>query len=160
MKEGGEDIKFIARRMIISASEDIGMANPNALLIANTSFQAATAVGLTEARIILSQCAVYLATCVKSNASYLAINKAQAIVRETGNLPVPLPLRNAPTKLMKELDYGKQYLYAHDHPGNFAKMEFLPEEVSGQTYYDPGHNSAEERVRKNLKEKWNGKYGY
>ncbi|MFK7809902.1 MAG: replication-associated recombination protein A, partial [Saprospiraceae bacterium] len=160
MIEGGEDVKFIARRMIIAASEDIGLANPNALLMATTSFQAATAVGLPEARIILSQCAVYLANCAKSNASYMAINKAQAEVRQTGNLPVPLPLRNAPTKLMKQLDYGKQYLYAHDHPGNFVNMEFLPDELSGNKFYEPGQNGVEEKFRASLRGKWGGKYEY
>ncbi len=160
MIEGGEDIKFIARRLIISASEDIGLANPNALLLATTSFQAATAVGLPEARIILSQCAVYLATSAKSNASYMAINKAQAEVRQTGNLPVPLAIRNAPTKLMNDLDYGKAYQYAHDHVGNFVDMEFLPEEIVGRAFYDPGKNPTEDRIRTNLKGKWGEKYGY
>lgn len=160
MIEGGEDIKFIARRLMISASEDIGMANPNALLMATTAFQASTAVGLPEARIILSQCAVYLATCPKSNASYMAINKAQAEVRQTGNLAVPLPLRNAPTKLMKDLNYGKAYQYAHDHSGNFVDMEFLPEEIIGRAFYDPGQNAAEEKIRKQMKGKWGEKYGY
>ena len=158
MIEGGEEVKFIARRMIISASEDIGLANPNALLMATTTFQAAQAVGLPEARIILSQCAVYLATSPKSNASYLAINKAQEEVRQSGNLPVPLPLRNAPTKLMKELDYGKAYLYAHDYQGNFVDMEFLPEEISGRRFYMPGDNPSEDKIKKRLKILWRGKY--
>jgi len=160
MLEGGEDVKFIARRLIISASEDIGLANPNALLLATTSFQAATAVGLPEARIILSQCAVYLATSAKSNASYMAINNAQAEVRQTGNLPVPLPIRNAPTKLMKDLDYGKEYQYAHNFPGNFVEMEFLPEELVGRAFYDPGRNGSEDKIRASLKGKWGEKYGY
>jgi putative ATPase len=160
MIEGGEDIKFIARRIIISASEDIGLANPNALLMANTAFQAATAVGLPEARIILSQAAVYLATSPKSNASYLAIKKAQSMVRETGNLPIPLAIRNAPTKLMRQLDYGKNYQYAHDFQGNFVDMEFLPDQIKGTTFYDPGNNSAEIRTREQLRKLWKDKYGY
>ncbi len=160
MIEGGEDIKFIARRIIISASEDIGLANPNALLMANTAFQAATAVGLPEARIILSQATVYLATSPKSNASYLAIKKAQSLVRETGNLPIPLAIRNAPTKLLRQLDYGKNYQYAHDHQGNFVEMEFLPEDIKGTTFYDPGSNSAESRTREQLRKLWKDKYGY
>ncbi|MFT6709129.1 MAG: putative ATPase, partial [Flavobacteriales bacterium] len=160
MIEGGEDVKFIARRLIISASEDIGLANPNALLLATTSFQAATTVGLPEARIILSQCAVYLATSPKSNASYMAINMAQMEVRQTGNLPVPLAIRNAPTKLMKDLNYGKNYQYAHSHQGNFVDMEFLPEEIVGRVFYDPGGNPSEDKIRQNLKGKWGEKYGY
>ena len=160
MLEGGEDIKFIARRMIIAASEDIGLANPNALLMATTAFQAATAVGLPEARIILSQAVVYLATSPKSNSTYVAINKAQKLVRETGSLPIPLPLRNAPTKLMKSLDYGKNYKYAHDTPGNFAEMEFLPEKLSGTTLFDPGSNPSEEKVRQRMRSLWKKKYGY
>ena len=140
--EGGEDPKFIARRLIISASEDIGMANPNALLLANTGFESIKNVGYPECRIILSQIAIYLATSPKSNASYLAIGKAQALIRETGDLPIPLSLRNAPTKLMKDLDYGKDYKYSHDFPNNFAFQEFLPQEVSNQQLYDPGHNAA------------------
>jgi putative ATPase len=160
MIEGGEDVKFIARRLIISASEDIGMANPNALLMATTSFQAAQAVGLPEARIILAQCTIYLATSLKSNASYMAINKAQAEVQQSGNLPVPLAIRNAPTKLMKDLNYGKAYLYAHDFQDNFANMEFLPEEIKGRPFYDPGQNAAEEKVRQQLRVLWKEKYGY
>jgi len=160
MLEGGEDIKFICRRMMISASEDIGMANPNALLLATTAFQAAIAVGLPEARIILSQCAVYLATSPKSNASYMAINLAQQAVRETGNLPVPLAIRNAPTKLMKDLNYGKDYKYAHSHQGNFVEMEFLPEEIKNMKFYEPGQNAAENRIRESLRLKWKEKYGY
>jgi len=160
MIEGGEDIKFIARRMIILASEDIGLANPNALLMATTAFQAATAVGLPEARIILSQAVIYLATSVKSNSAYKAINMAQQYVRETGNLPVPLQIRNAPTKLMKKLDYGKGYKYAHDHKGNFADLEFLPEAAQGQKFYDPSPNPTEEKIRQKLRAEWREKYGY
>ena len=160
MIEGGEDIKFIARRMIIAASEDIGLANPNALLMATTAFQAATAVGLPEARIILSQAVVYLATSPKSNSAYLAIKKAQSYVRETGNLPVPLPMRNAPTKLMKQLDYGKNYKYAHDYPGSFVQQDFLPEEAAGQVFFEPAANAQEERLRERLKQQWKGKYDY
>ena len=158
--EGGEDPKFIARRLIISASEDIGMANPNALLLANTGFESVKNVGYPECRIILSQIAIYLATSSKSNASYLAIGKAQALIRETGDLPIPLSLRNAPTKLMKDLDYGKDYKYSHDFPNNFAFQEFLPQEVSNQPLYDPGHNAAEEKVRERMKSLWKEKYGY
>ncbi|HAV25385.1 MAG TPA: AAA family ATPase [Bacteroidetes bacterium] len=158
--EGGEDPKFIARRLIISASEDIGMANPNALLLANTGFESVKNVGYPECRIILSQIAIYLATSPKSNASYMAIGKAQALIRETGDLPIPLSLRNAPTKLMKDLDYGKDYKYSHDFPNNFAFQEFLPQEVSNQPLYDPGHNAAEEKVRERMKSLWKEKYGY
>jgi putative ATPase len=158
--EGGEDPKFIARRLIISASEDIGMANPNALLLANTGFESVKNVGYPECRIILSQIAIYLATSPKSNASYKAIGKAQALIRETGDLPIPLSLRNAPTKLMKDLDYGKDYKYSHDFPNNFAFQEFLPQEVSNQQLYDPGHNAAEEKVRERMKSLWKEKYGY
>lgn len=160
MIEGGEDVKFIARRIIISASEDIGLANPNALLLATTAFQAVQAVGFPEARIILAQAVVYLANSPKSNASYLAINKAQATVKETGNLPIPLQLRNAPTKLMKDLDYGKNYKYAHDYPGNFVEQEFLPDALSGTTFYDPQRNLAEDRARAELRKKWKKRYGY
>lgn len=160
MIEGGEDPKFICRRMVISASEDIGLANPNALLIANACFDAVKVIGLPEGRIPMAQAAVYLASSPKSNASYMAINKAMALVRETGNLPIPLALRNAPTKLMKQLDYGKNYQYAHDQPGNFAEMEFLPKEISGKQLYDPGHNGAEDKIRASLKAKWKHKYGY
>ncbi|MEO1516151.1 MAG: replication-associated recombination protein A [Bacteroidota bacterium] len=160
MLEGGEDIKFIARRLIIAASEDIGLANPNALLMATTCLQAIQAVGMPEARIILSQAAVYLACSPKSNGSYMAINRAQALVRQTGNLPVPLAVRNAPTKLLKDMGYGKEYKYAHDYPGNFAPVEFLPEEISGTTLYDPSNNPTEERFRQFLKARWKEKYGY
>jgi putative ATPase len=160
MIEGGEDIKFIARRILIAASEDIGLANPNALLMANTAFQAATAVGLPEARIILSQAAVYLATSPKSNSTYLAIKKAQSLVRETGNLSVPLQLRNAPTKLMKQLDYGKNYKYSHDYPNHFVEQEFLPEEIKGTPLFEPANNPSEQRIRENMKVKWKNKYGF
>ncbi|MEM7109938.1 MAG: replication-associated recombination protein A [Bacteroidota bacterium] len=160
MIEGGEDVKFIARRMVILASEDIGNANPTALVIATNTFQAVTVIGYPEARIILSQCATYLACSPKSNASYIAINKAQALVRETGDLQVPLALRNSPTKLMKESGYGKGYLYAHDHAHNFAHMEFLPEEIKETKLYDPGSNAREEEMRKRLRALWKEKYGY
>lgn len=160
MIDGGEDVKFIARRLIISASEDIGMANPNALLMATTALQAVQAVGWPESRIILSQAAVYLATSPKSNASYMAINNAQQKVKETGNLPIPLSLRNAPTKLMKELDYGKGYQYAHDFSGNFVAHEFLPEKIKGTTFYQPQANPAERKIWERLAQWWKGKYGY
>ncbi|HET8572756.1 MAG TPA: replication-associated recombination protein A [Edaphocola sp.] len=160
MIEGGEDPKFIARRMVILSSEDIGNANPNALLIATQCFQAVSIIGYPECRIILSQTAVYLACSVKSNATYLAIGKAQELVRKSGNLPVPLHLRNAPTKLMKNLDYGKGYAYAHDFDGNFAVQEFLPEEVIGTVLYEPGANPAEEKTRAHLRQCWKEKYGY
>ena len=160
MLAGGEDIEFIARRMIILASEDIGLANPNALLMATTCLQAIRTVGMPEARIILSQAAVYLATSPKSNASYLAIDKALALVQQTGNLPVPLALRNAPTSLMKDLNYGHGYRYAHDFENNFAEMEFLPGEISGTRFYEPGSNAAEDKVLQWLQARWQGKYGY
>ncbi len=159
MIEGGEDLKFIARRMIISASEDIGLANPTALVMANNAFMAATTVGYPEARIILSQCAIYLATSPKSNASYLAIGKAQQIVKQTGDLSVPLHLRNAPTKLMKELGYGEDYKYAHDYQGNFVDQEFLPKELEHTQIYEPGGNAKENNIRSYLKQLW-AKYGY
>jgi putative ATPase len=158
MVEAGEDVKFIARRMLISASEDIGLANPTALVIANNAFQAVQAIGYPEARIILSQCAIYLATSPKSNASYTAIKKAQQEVRKSGDLGVPLPLRNAPTELMKELGYGQAYAYAHDYPGNFVPMEFLPEELSATSFYRPGENKREDGIREFLKNRWKGKY--
>jgi len=160
MIEGGEDVKFIARRMVILASEDIGNANPTALVLANTTFQAVNTIGYPEARIILSQCATYLASSAKSNASYVAIKKAQQTVKETGDLSVPLPLRNAPTKLMKELGYGKGYQYAHDYEENFVDSEFLPEAISGSVLYDPGQNPRENAIREALKKRWKGKYGY
>jgi len=160
MIEGGEDLKFIARRLVISASEDIGLANPNALLLASSCFESIKNVGYPESRIILSQVTIYLATSAKSNSAYMAINEAQALVRETGNLPVPLPLRNAPTKLMKSLDYGKDYKYAHSFEGNFTEQDFLPEEIKNKKLYDPGRNAAEERTRNQLKTWWKEKYGY
>ncbi|MCG2611354.1 replication-associated recombination protein A [Flavobacterium sp. SM15] len=160
MIEGGEDVKFIARRMLILASEDIGNANPTALIMANNTFQAVTTIGYPESRIILSQCAVYLATSAKSNASYMAIGKAQQIVKQTGDLPVPLHLRNAPTKLMKELGYGDEYKYSHDFDNNFAAQEFLPDELSNTTFYEPGNNARERELRQFLKNRWEDKYGY
>ncbi|RZJ62874.1 MAG: replication-associated recombination protein A [Flavobacterium sp.] len=160
MIEGGEDLKFIARRMLILASEDIGNANPTALIMANNTFQAVTTIGYPESRILLSQCAIYLATSPKSNASYMAINKAQQIVKQTGDLPIPLHLRNAPTKLMKELGYGDDYKYAHDYANNFADQEFLPDEIRNTAFYDPGNNSRENGTREFLKNRWKGKYGY
>ncbi len=160
MIEGGEDVKFIARRLVIAAAEDIGLANPNALLMATTALQAAQAVGLPEARIILSQAAIYLATSPKSNSAYLAVNQAQQLVRQTGDLPVPLHLRNAPTKLMKELDYGQNYRYAHDFPGNFAEQEFLPEAISGRKLFEPQSNPAEAKTRGRLRQWWKERYGY
>ena len=158
MVEGGEDPKFIARRLIISASEDIGLANPNALLMANHAFQAVQTVGWPEGRIILAQCTIYLANSPKGNASYMAIRKAQELVRETGNLHVPLPLRNAPTKLMKQLGYGKDYLYSHSFPGNFAEQEFMPEEISGTNFFDAGSQAKEQEIAKNIERLWGTKY--
>lgn len=158
MLAGGEDIKFIARRMLILASEDIGLANPNALVMANNCFQAVNVIGNPEARIILSETAVYLAVSPKSNSTYLAINEAMAMVKKTGNLPVPLHLRNAPTKLMKDLNYGKDYQYAHAHEGNFIDLEFLPEEISGTQFYEPGNNSTENKIAEQLRKKWKDKY--
>jgi len=160
MIEGGEDPLFIARRLLILASEDIGNANPNALLLANTCFQAVNAVGWPESRIILSQTVTYMASCAKSNASYMAINKAQELVRRTGDLSVPLHIRNAPTKLMKQLNYGKDYQYAHDFDGNFVYQEFMPESLSGTKLYDPGRNPTEEKLRETLRRNWKDKYGY
>ncbi|WP_286767953.1 MULTISPECIES: replication-associated recombination protein A [Sphingobacterium] len=160
MIEGGEDPSFIARRLLILASEDIGNANPNALLLANNCFQAVNVIGWPESRIILSQTVIYLATSVKSNASYEAINKAQALVKQTGDLSVPLHIRNAPTKLMKDLNYGAEYKYAHAYPGNFVVQEFLPKEISGVKLYDPGQNSQEEKLRQSLRDKWKEKYKY
>ena len=159
MLEGGEDIKFIGRRLVISASEDIGMANPNALLLATTCMQACQMVGMPEARIILSQATVYLATSPKSNASYAAINEAMREVRESGDLPVPLHLRNASSKLMKELDYGKGYGYAHDHAGNFVDQDFVPEQLGRPTYYRPQGNPAERTILERLRAWWPGRYG-
>lgn len=160
MIEGGEDLKFIARRMLISASEDIGIANPTALVMANNTFQAVTTIGYPEARIVLSQCAIYLATSPKSNASYQAIGKAQQAVKQHGDLSVPLPLRNAPTKLMKEIGYGKEYKYAHDYENNFVQADFLPEEIKNTTFYDPGNNKREQSLRDSLKKMWKGRYQY
>ena len=160
MIEGGEDVKFIARRMVILASEDIGNANPTALVLATNTFQAVNMIGYPEARIILSQCATYLASSPKSNASYEAIGKAQALVKQYGDLPVPLAIRNAPTKLMKNLNYGKNYQYAHSFENNFAKMEFLPEQIKNSLLYNPGKNAREEELRRFLKERWKEKYGY
>lgn len=160
MVEAGEDPKFIARRMLILASEDIGNANPNALLLANACFDSVTKIGWPESRIILSQTAIYLATSPKSNAAYASIKKAQSLVKKTGNLPVPLHLRNAPTGLMKEIGYGKNYQYAHDHDDNFVDLEYLPDEIKGQRLFDPGMNPRETEMRRKLKEQWKKKYGY
>jgi putative ATPase len=160
MIEGGEDPKFIARRMLILASEDIGNANPNALLLATSTFQAVEMIGYPECRIILSQTATYLASSAKSNAAYLAIGKAQYLVRQTGDLPVPMHLRNAPTKMMKEMDYGKGYQYAHDHKSNFVHQEFLPEKIAHTKLYEPGENASEEKIRAYLKKCWQDKYSY
>jgi len=158
MIEGGEDVKFIARRLLISASEDIGMANPTALVIANSTFQAVNTIGYPEARILLSQCAIYLATSPKSNTSYMAIKKAQEYVKETGDLSVPLPLRNAPTKLMKDLGYGENYKYAHDFEDNFTDLEFLPEQIKGTSFYIPGNNKREIALKEFLEKRWGKKY--
>ena len=158
MIEGGEDPKFIARRLLISASEDIGLANPNGLLMANACFQAVESIGWPEARIVLAQCTIYLAASPKGNAAYMALNKAQQAVQETGNLGVPLPLRNAPTALMKELNYGKDYLYSHDFPGNFAAQEFLPEELKGMNFFNAGSNAKEQEIAKTIQALWNNKY--
>ena len=160
MIEGGEDVKFIARRMLILASEDIGNANPTAMILANNTFQAVTTIGYPEARIILSQCAIYLASSPKSNASYKAINKAQQVVKQTGDLSVPIHLRNAPTKLMKELGYGKDYQYAHDYESNFAFQDYLPDELQGETFYEPSDNPRENVLRDYLKKLWGDRYGY
>ena len=160
MIEGGENVKFIARRLLIAASEDIGNANPTALILANNTFQAVAVLGNPESRIILSQCAVYLANSPKSNASYLAINNALNIVQKTGDLSVPMHLRNAPTKLMKDLEYGKNYKYAHDFENNFIEQEFLPDEISGTKLYEPGNNLRENQFKETLKNKWKSKYDY
>lgn len=160
MIEGGEDPKFIARRLVILASEDIGNANPNALLLATSCFQAVEMIGYPECRIVLSQTVTYLASSPKSNAAYMAINKAQELVSKTGDLPVPLHIRNAPTGLMKKLDYGRNYEYAHDYAGNFIDQEFMPEAISGAKLYDPGNNAAEARLREYLRNCWKEKYGY
>ncbi|MDC1392149.1 replication-associated recombination protein A [Flavobacteriaceae bacterium] len=160
MIEAGEDIGFIARRLLILAAEDIGVGNPTALVLANSTFQAVTSVGYPEGRILLSECVIYLATSPKSNTAYKAINEAQEKVRQTGNLPIPLHLRNAPTKLMKEIGYGEDYKYAHDYKNQFIEQEFLPEEIKGTTLYQPGDNQKEKSIRDFLKSRWNKKYGY
>ena len=160
MIEGGEDVKFIARRLLISASEDIGNANPTALVIANNTFQAVSTIGHPESRIILSQCATYLACSPKSNAAYMAIGNAQQLVKQTGDLGVPIELRNAPTKLMKELGYGDNYKYAHNYKNNFAEQEFLPKEIENTKLYEPGNNARENAHRDFLKQRWKDKYGY
>ncbi len=160
MIEGGEDVKFIARRLLILASEDIGNANPNALLLANATFDAVNKIGYPESRIILSQCVTYLATSAKSNAAYVAIGDALAAVQKHGDLPVPLHIRNAPTNLMKNLNYGKDYAYAHNYENNFSPQEYLPKEIIGTTFYNPGNNAREDEIRKNLKTWWKDKYGY
>ena len=160
MIEGGEDVKFIARRLVILASEDIGNANPNALLLATNCFEAVKMIGYPESRIILSQCVTYLASSPKSNASYMAINRAQALIKETGDLPVPLHLRNAPTKLMKDLNYGKEYKYAHDYEQNFVAQEFLPDAIKNTKLYEPGNNARENELKRFLGDRWKGKYGY
>jgi putative ATPase len=160
MLEGGEDIKFIARRLIILASEDIGLANPTALVMANNTFQAINIIGMPEARIILSQCVIYLAASPKSNSAYMAINKAQDLVKQTGDLDVPLSLRNAPTKLMKDLDYGKAYPYAHDYDGNFAYHNFMPDEISSESLYQTSNNPKEKHFKDFLKRRWKDKYEF
>jgi putative ATPase len=158
MVEGGEDAKFIARRLIISAAEDIGLANPNALLIANNCFQAINTIGWPEARIILAECTIYLATSPKGNGAYMAINNAQELVRKTGSLSVPLSLRNAPTKLMKELNYGKEYLYSHDFQGNFVQQDFLPEEIEGMQFFNAGSSKKEQEIETIINTLWGDKY--
>jgi putative ATPase len=160
MIEGGEDVKFIARRLLISASEDIGNANPNALLLATSCFQAVTMIGYPEARIILSQCTTYLASSAKSNASYMAINNALSVVSKTGDLPVPMHIRNAPTKMMKDMGYHKGYEYSHDYENNFSQQEYLPDSIKGMKLYDPGKNAREDEMRKHLRMLWKEKYGY
>jgi len=160
MIEGGEDVKFIARRLLILASEDIGNANPNALLLANACFEAVNKIGYPESNLILSQCATYLASSPKSNSATTAIGAAQAAVRAEGDLPVPLHIRNAPTRLMKNLDYGKGYQYSHSYENNFSPQEYLPEELKGTKFYDPGNNAREEELRKFLRGLWKDKYGY
>ena len=160
MIEGGEDVKFIARRMLILSSEDIGNANPTAFIMANSTFQAVSTIGYPESRIILSQCAVYLATSPKSNASYMAIGEAQQLVKQTGDLSVPIHLRNAPTKLMKELGYGEEYKYSHSYENNFSEQEYLPDEIKNTAFYKPGNNARENELRNFLKNRWKDKYGY
>jgi putative ATPase len=160
MIEGGEDVQFIARRLVVLASEDVGNANPTAIVMANACFDAVQKIGYPEARIILSQCVTYLAASAKSNAAYVAINQAMAAVQQHGDLPVPLHLRNAPTKLMKAMDYGKNYQYAHDYDQNFVAQEFLPDAIAQTKFYEPGNNAREAELRKFLKERWKEKYGY
>lgn len=160
MIEGGEDPVFIARRMLILASEDIGNANPNALLLANACFDTVTKIGYPECRLVLSQCAVYLANSPKSNSTYVAMNMAQQMVKQTGDLPVPMHIRNAPTKLMKQLGYSDGYKYAHDYAGNFVDQEFLPDQLRGVKFYEPGQNPREEETRRLLRLRWQAKYGY
>jgi putative ATPase len=160
MIEGGEEVEFIARRLLILASEDIGNANPTALVMATTAFDAVRYIGFPESRIILSQVTTYLASSPKSNASYMAINDAQALVEKHGDLPVPLHLRNAPTKMMKQMDYGKEYKYAHNFDGNFVEQEYLPERLQGNKLYNPGNNARENELRTFLQKKWKNKYGY
>jgi putative ATPase len=160
MIEGGEDVKFIARRLLIAASEDIGNANPTALIMANSTFQAVTIIGYPESRILLSQCAIYLANSPKSNSSYMAINDALHMVKNSGDLSVPLHLRNAPTKLMKDLNYGKDYKYAHNYENNFVQQEFLPKEIANTKFYNPSNNARENDFRNTLKARWQEKYGY
>ena len=157
---GGEDVKFIARRMVVLASEDIGNANPTALVIANATFEAVNKIGYPEARIILAQCAIYLAASAKSNASYMAIEAAIEAVRKEGDLTVPLQIRNAPTRLMKNLGYGKDYKYPHSYDQNFSQQEYLPKELSGTNFYQPGKNAREEELRKYLKNLWKDKYDF
>ena len=158
MVEGGEDPKFIARRLLISATEDIGLANPNALLLANACFQAVESVGWPESRIILAECTIYLASSPKGNGAYMAINKAQQLVQQTGNLDIPLPLRNAPTALMKQLGYGENYLYSQDYPGNFAEQEFLPNEIKGTNFFQAGSSSKEQEIAQTISALWKDKY--
>jgi putative ATPase len=160
MIAGGEDVKFIARRLLILASEDIGNANPNALLLATSTFQAVSMIGYPESRIILSQCVTYLASSPKSNASYEAINKAQSMVSQRGDLPVPMHIRNAPTKLMKQQGYGEGYKYSHSYENNFSAQEYLPEAIAGTKFYNPGNNQREDELRRYLKNLWKDKYGY
>jgi ATPase related to the helicase subunit of the Holliday junction resolvase len=159
MIAGGEKPEFIARRLLISAAEDVGLANPNALLLANATFEAVQKIGWPEGRIPLSECALYLANSPKSNSAYQAINQAQELVQKTGNLPVPLHLRNAPTKLMKELGYGDEYRYSHDYPKNFVAQEYLPEAISGRPLYQPGDNPAEKKTSALMEERWSEEYG-
>jgi putative ATPase len=160
MIEGGEDVKFIARRLLILASEDIGNANPNALLLANATFDAVNKIGWPESQLILSQCAIYLASSPKSNSATTAMGAAAAAVKQYGDLPVPLHIRNAPTRLMKDLDYGKGYKYSHAYQGNFEEQEYLPGDIAGTRFFEPGKNAREDELRKFLKSRWKDKYGY